>query len=120
MIRSVIRGSGSALPKRVVTNAELAKTVDTSDEWIRERTGITQRYIAGEGETTSTLATGAARAALADAGIEAKAIDLISQLSKAFAADDHAAANKAATRMKYWRKFLEESRARRVALEDAL
>lgn len=77
MIRSVIRGSGSALPKRVVTNAELAKTVDTSDEWIRERTGITQRYIAGEGETTSTLATGAARAALADAGIEAKAIDLI-------------------------------------------
>ncbi|MGZ3197854.1 MAG: beta-ketoacyl-ACP synthase III [Croceibacterium sp.] len=77
MIRSVIRGSGSALPKRVVTNAELAKTVDTSDEWIRERTGITQRYIAGEGETTSTLATGAARAALADAGIEAKAVDLI-------------------------------------------
>ncbi|MGZ3172821.1 MAG: beta-ketoacyl-ACP synthase III [Croceibacterium sp.] len=77
MIRSVIRGSGSALPKRVVTNAELAKTVDTSDEWIRERTGITQRYIAGEGETTSTLATGAARAALADAGLEAKAVDLI-------------------------------------------
>ena len=77
MIRSVIRGSGSALPKRVVTNAELAKTVDTSDEWIRERTGITQRYIAGEGETTSTLATGAARAALAEAGIEAKAVDLI-------------------------------------------
>jgi 3-oxoacyl-[acyl-carrier-protein] synthase III len=77
VIRSVIRGSGSALPKRLVTNAELAKTVDTSDEWIRERTGITQRYIAGVGETTSTLATGAARAALADAGIEAKAIDLI-------------------------------------------
>ncbi len=77
MIRSVVKGSGSALPKRVVTNAELAKTVDTSDEWIRERTGITQRYIAGEGETTSTLATGAARAALADAGIDAKAIDLI-------------------------------------------
>ncbi|HSQ95631.1 MAG TPA: beta-ketoacyl-ACP synthase III [Croceibacterium sp.] len=77
MIRSVIWGSGSALPKRVVTNAELAKTVDTSDEWIRERTGITQRYIAGEGETTSTLATGAARAALAEAGIEAKAVDLI-------------------------------------------
>ena len=77
MIRSVIKGSGSALPKRVVSNAELAKTVDTSDEWIRERTGITQRYIAGEGETTSTLATAAARAALADAGIEAKAVDLI-------------------------------------------
>ena len=77
MIRSVIKGSGSALPKRVVSNEEQAKTVDTSDEWIRERTGITQRYIAGEGETTSTLATAAARAALADAGIEGKAVDLI-------------------------------------------
>jgi len=77
VIRSVIKGSGSALPKRVVSNEELAKTVDTSDEWIRERTGITQRYIAGEGETTSTLATAAARAALADAGIEGKAVDLI-------------------------------------------
>jgi 3-oxoacyl-[acyl-carrier-protein] synthase-3 len=77
VIRGVIRGSGSALPKRVVTNEELAKTVDTSDEWIRERTGITQRYIAGEGETTSTLATAAAKAALADAGVDAKAVDLI-------------------------------------------
>jgi 3-oxoacyl-[acyl-carrier-protein] synthase-3 len=77
VIRGVIRGSGSALPKRVGTNEELAKTVDTSDEWIRERTGITQRYIAGEGETTSTLATAAAKAALADAGVDAKAVDLI-------------------------------------------
>jgi 3-oxoacyl-[acyl-carrier-protein] synthase-3 len=77
VIRSVVKGSGSSLPKRVVTNEELAKTVDTSDQWIRERTGITQRYIAGEGETTSTLATAAAHAALADAGIDAKAIDLI-------------------------------------------
>jgi 3-oxoacyl-[acyl-carrier-protein] synthase-3 len=77
VIRSVIKGSGSALPRRVVTNEELAKTVDTSDEWIRERTGITQRYIAGEGETTSTLATAAARAALADAGVEAGSVDLI-------------------------------------------
>jgi 3-oxoacyl-[acyl-carrier-protein] synthase-3 len=77
VIRGVIRGSGSALPKRVVTNEELAKTVGTSDEWIRERTGITQRYIAGEGETTSTLATAAAKAALADAGVDAKAVDLI-------------------------------------------
>lgn len=77
MIRSVIKGSGSALPARVVTNDELALQVDTTDEWIRERTGITQRYIAGEGETTASLATAAARAALADAGIDATEIDLI-------------------------------------------
>jgi 3-oxoacyl-[acyl-carrier-protein] synthase-3 len=77
MIRSVVKGSGSALPKRVVTNAELAKTVDTSDEWIRERTGITQRHIAGEGETTGTLATAAAKAALKDADIEGREVDLI-------------------------------------------
>lgn len=77
MIRSVILGSGSALPAKVVTNAELAQRVDTTDEWIVERTGIRQRYIAGEGETTSSLATEAARAALEDAGIDAKSIDLI-------------------------------------------
>lgn len=77
MIRSIIRGSGSALPAKVVTNAELAQRVDTTDEWIVERTGIRQRYIAGEGETTSSLATEAARAALEDAGIDAKSIDLI-------------------------------------------
>ncbi|GMN12709.1 beta-ketoacyl-ACP synthase III [Altererythrobacter sp. MTPC7] len=77
MIRSVFRGSGSALPAKVVSNAELSKTVDTSDEWIVERTGIRQRYIAGEDETTSTLAIGAARAALDDAGIDASEIDLI-------------------------------------------
>lgn len=77
MIRSVIRGSGSALPQQCVTNAELAARVDTSDEWIVERTGIRQRYIAGEGETTSTLATEAARKALAAAGIEAGEIGLI-------------------------------------------
>ncbi|BBC73695.1 3-oxoacyl-ACP synthase [Altererythrobacter sp. B11] len=65
------------MPKRAVSNAELAKTVDTSDEWIRERTGITNRYIAGEGETTGSLATAAARAALADAGIDAGEVDLI-------------------------------------------
>lgn len=77
MIRSVIRGSGSALPARAVSNAELAESVDTSDEWIVERTGIRNRYIVGEGETTATLATGAARAALASAGIDAARVDLI-------------------------------------------
>jgi 3-oxoacyl-[acyl-carrier-protein] synthase-3 len=77
VIRSVVKGSGSALPKRVVSNDELAKTVDTSDEWIRERTGITQRHIAGDGETTGTLATAAAKAALKDSGIAAREVDLI-------------------------------------------
>ena len=77
MIRSVFKGAGAALPARVVSNQELAERLDTSDEWIRERTGITQRYIAGEGETTGTLATAAARAALEDAGMDASEIDLI-------------------------------------------
>ncbi len=77
MIRSVLKGVGSALPRRAVSNEELSRTVDTSDEWIRERTGITNRHIAGEGETTATLATEAARAALADAGIDAGEVDLI-------------------------------------------
>ncbi|MES2147098.1 MAG: beta-ketoacyl-ACP synthase III [Pseudomonadota bacterium] len=76
-LRSVILGSGSALPKRRVDNAELAKQVDTTDEWIVERTGIRSRYIAADGETTGTLATDAARAALAMAGIEAADIGLI-------------------------------------------
>ena len=76
-IRSVVRGTGSALPARCVTNAELSKTVDTTDEWIVERTGIRQRYIAGEGETTSSLATDAARKALEAAGMVADDIDLI-------------------------------------------
>ena len=75
--RSVIAGTGSALPKRVVTNHELAQTVDTSDEWIVERSGIRQRYVAGEGETTSTLAIEAARKALAAAGVEGAQIGLI-------------------------------------------
>ena len=75
--RSVITGTGSALPKRVVTNQELAKQVDTSDEWIVERSGIRQRYIAGDDETTSSLATDAARAALAAAGLEGHQIGLI-------------------------------------------
>lgn len=77
MIRSVITGTGSALPVRRVSNAELAETVDTTDDWIVERTGIRFRHLAGDGETTATLATGAARAALAAAGLDASAIDLI-------------------------------------------
>ena len=76
-LRSVLVGTGSALPARAVSNAELAKTVDTSDEWIVERTGIRNRYIAGEGETTSTLATEAARRALEAAGLEPADIGLI-------------------------------------------
>jgi len=77
MRRAVMAGVGSALPKRCVTNAELAQTVDTSDEWIVARTGIRSRYIAGQGETTSTLATDAARKALIHAGIDASEIGLI-------------------------------------------
>lgn len=75
--RSVLIGTGSGLPARVVSNAELAQQVDTTDEWIVERTGIRQRYIAGEGETTATLAIIAARNAVAAAGIEPSSIDLI-------------------------------------------
>ena len=75
--RSVVQGVGSALPKRELTNKELAATVDTSDEWIVERTGIRTRYVAGEGETTGSLATEAARRALESAGIVATDIDLI-------------------------------------------
>ena len=77
MKRSVILGAGSALPSRRVTNQELAQSVDTSDEWIVERTGIRSRYVAGEGETTASLAVEAARRALDHAGISAKDIDLI-------------------------------------------
>jgi 3-oxoacyl-[acyl-carrier-protein] synthase-3 len=77
MIRSVVKGTGSALPARAVSNEELSRTVDTSDEWIVERTGIKFRHIASEGETTATLATAAAKNALAAAGIEAAEIGLI-------------------------------------------
>jgi 3-oxoacyl-[acyl-carrier-protein] synthase-3 len=75
--RSVLRGTGSALPVRAVSNQELSERVETSDEWIVERTGIRSRHIAGEGETTASLATAAGRAALEAAGIEASSIDLI-------------------------------------------
>ncbi|MBY8333487.1 ketoacyl-ACP synthase III [Qipengyuania sp. NZ-96] len=76
-MRSVITGTGSALPANCVSNADLAERVDTSDEWIVERTGIRQRYIAAEGETTSTLAIDASRKALAAAGVDADEIGLI-------------------------------------------
>ena len=75
--RSVVKGVGSALPKRRVTNDELAHTVDTTDEWIVERTGIRSRYIAGDGETTGSLAIAAARAALEHAGLQPTDLDLI-------------------------------------------
>jgi 3-oxoacyl-[acyl-carrier-protein] synthase III len=77
MIRSVVLGTGSALPEQRVSNADLAERLDTSDEWIVERTGIRFRHIAGPHETTSTLATAACRAALEAAGIAAQDIDLI-------------------------------------------
>jgi 3-oxoacyl-[acyl-carrier-protein] synthase-3 len=76
-LRSVVAGVGSALPKRRVTNDELAQTVETSDEWIVERTGIRSRHIAGEGETTATLARDAALKALEHAGLEPRDIGLI-------------------------------------------
>ena len=75
--RAVIAGTGSALPERRVSNAELARQVDTSDEWIVERTGIRFRHIAGPDETTGTLAADACKAALAAAGRTAQDIDLI-------------------------------------------
>jgi len=75
--RAIVAGSGSALPNRRVSNAELAQTVDTSDEWIFERTGIRARYIAGDGETTSSLATEAARRALEAAGVALSQVGLI-------------------------------------------
>ncbi len=77
MIRAVVTGTGSALPARRVSNAELAETVDTTDEWIVERTGIRFRHLAGPDETTATLGRDAAIAAIAAAGIAADQIDLI-------------------------------------------
>ena len=76
-LRSVVLGVGSALPSRRVSNEELAETVETSDAWIVERTGIRSRYIAGDNETTASLATDAARRALDHAGVPATDIDLI-------------------------------------------
>ena len=72
-----IAGTGSYLPEKILTNADLEKLVDTSDEWIRTRTGIEQRHVAAEGETTTDLAEHAARRAMQDAGVTAADIDLI-------------------------------------------
>lgn len=76
-IRSILAGVGAYLPERVVSNDELARTIETSDEWIRERTGIRQRHIAAAHETAAFMGTAAARAALADAGAEAGEVDAI-------------------------------------------
>jgi 3-oxoacyl-[acyl-carrier-protein] synthase-3 len=77
VIRSVVRGVGAHLPKRVVTNDDLAKIVDTSDEWIVERSGIKQRHIAGDDELTSDLGIAAAHQALVRAGIDPVDVDLV-------------------------------------------
>lgn len=77
MQRSFIKGTGAYLPARILTNNDLAAMVDTSDEWIRDRTGIEERHIAADGEFTSDLATAAARQAIENAGLTADDIDLI-------------------------------------------
>ncbi|HEY1474861.1 MAG TPA: beta-ketoacyl-ACP synthase III [Pseudolabrys sp.] len=77
VLRSVVLGCGSYLPARILSNDELARSVDTTDEWIVQRTGIRERHIAAAGELTSDLALHAARAALANAHVEANSIDLI-------------------------------------------
>ena len=75
--RAAITGIGAVVPERILTNADLEKLVDTSDEWITQRTGIKERHIVSEGESTADLATESARKALADAGVEAGDLDLI-------------------------------------------
>ncbi|WP_073126450.1 beta-ketoacyl-ACP synthase III [Palleronia salina] len=77
MLRAQVRGVGHYLPDRVVENAEFEKTLDTTDEWIRTRSGIERRHFAAEGETTSQMATAAARAALDDAGMDAGDLDAV-------------------------------------------
>src|SRR5579862_1947965 len=75
--RSILAGCGGYLPERIVTNDELARSVDTSDDWIRERTGIRQRHFASKHETTAFMGTRAARLALADAGAAIADVDTI-------------------------------------------
>lgn len=77
MIRSVVKGIGSYLPERILSNSELSEKVETSDQWIRDRTGIGQRHIVAEDQCTSDLGLAAAQAALTDAGMTADDIDLI-------------------------------------------
>ena len=77
ILRSVVLGCGAYLPKRILSNDDLARMVDTSDEWIVQRTGIRQRHVAAPGEFTSHLGIAAARAAIADAGVDPQSIDLI-------------------------------------------
>src|SRR4029079_10907598 len=76
-IRSILAGAGGYLPERIVTNDDLARTVDTSDEWIRERTGIRQRHFAGPHETAAFMGTAAARDALAHAGAAPEDVDAV-------------------------------------------
>jgi 3-oxoacyl-[acyl-carrier-protein] synthase-3 len=77
VLRSVIKGCGGYLPKRILSNRDLAQVVDTSDDWIQTRTGIKQRHIAADGELTSSMGTMAARLALDHAGLKPEDIDLI-------------------------------------------
>src|SRR3546814_3152892 len=77
MYRSLVTGCGAYLPAQICTNADLAKRIDTTDEWIRQRTGIHQRHVAADGEMTSDLGTAAAREAMAQAGVRPGDIDLI-------------------------------------------
>ena len=77
VLRTVVKGCGGYLPERVLTNEDLAKVVDTTDDWIATRTGIKERRIAGKGDLTSTMGTAAARAAIDDAGLKPEDIDLI-------------------------------------------
>ena len=77
MIRSLVRGSGAALPRRIMKNADFEGMVETSDEWIAQRTGIRQRHIAADDETTASLGEAAAREGLANAGLTPDDLDLI-------------------------------------------
>ena len=76
-LRAAVIGVGNAVPERVLTNADFEKLVDTSDEWITKRTGIKERHIVSNGQSTANLATDAGRAALAQAGVEPTDLDLI-------------------------------------------